>query len=248
MFEATVAKDRLESFLEPISALTDECRLRLGEDGIAVSAVDGANVAMVDVELGADAFEHYDADGAVIGLPLARFEDIVGMAPSNALVRLELTDASGRLDIAFHRVDYSCALLDTDAIREDPDAPDLELPAEVGIEGGEIVRAVSLAGFVADHVRFGVDEGAATFFADADGDTDDIHIEHVSDELRALTAAEVQSIFSIDYLDDIAATVPKDAAVTLELGDSMPMRLAFEFAEDDGAAEFLLSPRVQGEA
>ena len=52
--------------LDPVSALVDDCKIRLNEDGLSIRAVDHANVGMVDMSLAKSAFESYEADGGVI--------------------------------------------------------------------------------------------------------------------------------------------------------------------------------------
>lgn len=52
----------------------DDCKLRIHDDRWAITAVDPANVGMVNVTIHADAFDAYDVHGETpieIGLPLA---------------------------------------------------------------------------------------------------------------------------------------------------------------------------------
>ena len=247
MFEAIIQKDRLESLLEPVSALVDECKIHLGEEGVSISAVDASNVALVDVQLDAAAFESYETDGGVIAVHLDRLEAVVANADAGALVRLELNEETRKLEIAFDRVDFELALLDPDAVREEPELPDLDLPATAGVEGRHLDQAVTLTSMVADHLVLGVDATAGVFYASCDGDTDTVHIEHPGDELRVLSGGEARSLFSLDYLADIESTIDKDAEVTLRLGEELPAKIGFQIADAHGDCEFMLSPRVEAE-
>lgn len=247
MFEAIIQKGRLESLLEPVSAIVDECKIHLGDGGVTITAVDASNVALVDVQLDAEAFEAYEADGGVIAVNINRLEDVVGEADGGALVQLRLDDETRKLEIAFDRVDFELALLDPETVRDEPELPDLDLPATVGLEGRHLAQAVKLTSMVADHLVLGVDTTAGVFYVRSEGDTDQVHIEHPGDELRALTPADVESLFSLEYLDDIQTTIPKEAEVTLRLGEAMPLKLDFQIAEAYGDCEFMLSPRLEGE-
>jgi len=58
-FSMTVQADRLQSALDPVTALVSEAKIRTGEDGLSITAVDPANVGMVDMELSAGACATY---------------------------------------------------------------------------------------------------------------------------------------------------------------------------------------------
>jgi proliferating cell nuclear antigen len=227
--------------------LVDECKIRLDEEGLTIRAVDPANVGMVDLELSETAFESYETDGGVIGVNLDRLEDIVGMADSGQLVHLELDEETRKLHIQLDGLEYTLALIDPDSIRQEPDLPDLDLAAEIVIEGKDIARAVKAADMVSDHIALGVDADAEEFFVEAEGDTDDVHLELGREDLIDLTAGEARSLFSLDYLKDMNKAIPKDAEVTMELGEEFPVKMHFDFAEGDGHVTFMLAPRIQSE-
>ncbi|MFT4885168.1 MAG: proliferating cell nuclear antigen [Natronomonas sp.] len=202
---------------------------------------------MVDLELSAAAFESYETDGGVIGVNLDRLEDIVGMADSDQLIHLELDEETRKLHISLDGLEYTLALIDPDSIRQEPDLPDLDLSAEIVIEGKDIARAVKAADMVSDHIALGVDPDAEEFYVDAEGDTDDVHLELGRDDLIDLTAGEARSLFSLDYLKDMNKAIPKDAEVTMELGQEFPVKMHFDFAEGDGHVTFMLAPRIQSD-
>ncbi|WP_178915810.1 DNA polymerase sliding clamp [Natronomonas gomsonensis] len=247
MFKAIVSADTLGDALDSVSVLVDECKIRLDEEGLTIRAVDPANVGMVDLELSERAFESYETDGGVIGVNLDRLEDIVGMADAGQLVHLELDEETRKLHIQLDGLEYTLALIDPDSIRQEPDLPDLDLAAEIVIEGKDIARAVKAADMVSDHIALGVDADAEEFFVEAEGDTDDVHLELGREDLIDLTAGEARSLFSLDYLKDMNKAIPKDAEVTMELGEEFPVKMHFDFAEGDGHVTFMLAPRIQSE-
>jgi proliferating cell nuclear antigen len=247
MFKAIVSADTLGDALDSVSVLVDECKIRLDEEGLTIRAVDPANVGMVDLELSETAFESYETDGGVIGVNLDRLEDIVGMADSGQLVHLELDEETRKLHIQLDGLEYTLALIDPDSIRQEPDLTDLDLAAEIVIEGKDIARAVKAADMVSDHIALGVDADDEEFFVEAEGDTDDVHLELGREDLIDLTAGEARSLFSLDYLKDMNKAIPKDAEVTMELGEEFPVKMHFDFAEGDGHVTFMLAPRIQSE-
>jgi proliferating cell nuclear antigen len=245
MFNAIVRADTLQATLDSVGVLVDECKIHLDDGGLEIRAVDPANVGMVDLSLDASAFESYEADGGVIGVNLVRLKDIAGMADSDQLVQLELDEQTRKLHISIDGLEYTLALIDPESIREEPDLPDLDLPAQIVIEGRDIDRAVTAADMVSDHIELGVDEDAELFYVDAEGDTDDVHLELGVDDLIDLVVGPASSLFSLDYLQDMNRAIPKDAEVTMELGDEFPVKLHFEIAEGNGSVTYMLAPRIQ---
>jgi len=247
MFKAIVSASTLRDALDSVSVLVDECKVRLNEDGLSIRAVDPANVGMVDLSLDSTAFESYEADGGVIGVNLARLEDIAGMGNAGDLVHLELDEETRKLHIRIDGLSYTLALIDPDSIRQEPDIPDLDLPAQIVVEGNQLDRGITAADMVSDHINLRVDEDAETFHIEAEGDTDDVDFEMGSDDLIALEAGPADSLFSLDYLKDMNKAIPGDAEVTVELGQEFPVKLHYEFAEGLGNVTFMLAPRIQSD-
>ncbi|MXR40185.1 DNA polymerase sliding clamp [Halobaculum sp. WSA2] len=247
MFKAIVSASTLRDALDSVSVLVDECKIRLNEDELAIRAVDPANVGMVDLTLEAAAFESYEADGGVIGVNLNRLEDIAGMADSGDLIQLELDEETRKLHIHIEGLSYTLALIDPDSIRQEPDIPDLDLPAEIVVEGAQIARGITAADMVSDHIRLRVDEAEEAFFIEAEGDTDDVDLRLDREDLIDLQAGPADSLFSLDYLKDMNKAIPKDAEVRVELGEEFPVKLHYEFGEGMGQVTYMLAPRIQSE-
>ncbi|TKX79064.1 DNA polymerase sliding clamp, partial [Halorubrum sp. SD626R] len=164
MFKAIVGASTFQDALDSVSVLVDECKIRLNEEELSIRAVDPANVGMVDLTLEAAAFESYEADGGVIGVNLARLEDIAGMANSGDLIHLELDEETRKLHIEIDGLSYTLALIDPDSIRQEPDIPDLDLAAEIVVEGAQIGRGITAADMVSDHIRLRFDESDEAFY------------------------------------------------------------------------------------
>jgi proliferating cell nuclear antigen len=247
MFKAIVGASTLQDAFDSVSVLVDECKIRLNEDALSIRAVDPANVGMVDLTLEAAAFESYDADGGVIGVNLARLEDIAGMAGSGDLIHLELDEETRKLHIEIDGLSYTLALIDPESIRQEPDIPELDLPAEIVVEGAQLDRGVTAADMVSDHIRLRVAEADEAFLIEAEGDTDDVDLELAREDLIALTAGPADSLFSLDYLKDMNKAIPGDAEVTVELGEEFPVKLHYGFGEGLGQVTFMLAPRIQSD-
>ncbi|ERG95863.1 DNA polymerase sliding clamp [Haloquadratum walsbyi] len=247
MFKAIVSASTLQDALDSVSVLVDECKIRLNEGELAIRAVDPANVGMVDLALDTAAFESYTADDGVIGVNLSKLEDFIGMASGDQLIELELDEETRKLNIQMDGLSSTLALIDPDSIRQEPDIPDLDLAAEIMLEGAQLDRGIKAADMVSDHVRLRVAPDTEAYHIEAQGDTDDVDFKLDTEDLIALTAGEADSLFSLDYLKDMNKAIPKDAEVTIELGQEFPVKVHYGIAEGYGEITYMLAPRIQSD-
>ena len=124
------------------------------------------------------------------------------------------------------------------------DIPDLDLPADVAFEGSELSRAVTAADLVGDHVSLAADADEQTFTVSAEGDTDDVEVVLGNDELATAEVPEaVESLYSLDYLEDMARPIGSDVIVSFRLGSEMPVK--FRYTNGEASVEHLLAPRIE---
>jgi proliferating cell nuclear antigen len=239
---ATVEAGPFRAALDAVDALVEECVLHAGPDGVAVDAQDPATVALVSLDLPADAFEHYEADGTPLGVDLGRLGDVAGMADRDGTVRMAYDAETRTLDLRVDELAYTLGLVDPDAIRSAPDV-DYEdhLTATVTIQGHEFAHAVRATDMVADHCALGVAPDEKHLYAAAEGDVDSVRIEHPAEDCETFEAADAHSLFSTTYLDAMARVVPDDELVRLRLGEEAPLELSFDLA--GGSVTYYLAPR-----
>jgi proliferating cell nuclear antigen len=249
-FEAAIEASHLQQLLDIVMAVVEECRFHLGADALYIRAVDPANVAMTDIAVSPDVFETYDSSGGTIGLDLDRLNEVLGLASKGDLIQFALDPQTRKLAITIDAIDVTLALLNPQTIRHEPDLPELDLPATVGIEGQDIDRAVTAADMVADHLRVGVDPTPGCFRTEASGDTDDVRfeIDRADCELfESSTTEAVESVYSLEYLKELAKPLPADASITVGLGTEFPLDLRFDAVEETIDGRFLLAPRLESD-
>ena len=244
-FQAAIQGGTIKTVLKTLRAIVDEARIHIDENGISMRAVDPANVAMDDLELTAAAFESYDATPGVIGVDLDRFADAVSMANKGDLVQLSLDQQTRKLLIHVDGVKFTMACLNPKTIRTEPEIPDLDHPAEVTISRSALDRGAKAADMVSDHIKFTMNDAPEQFSVEAEGDTDDVSLEIDSEELEDVTAADVEALFSLDYLKDLVRTIPKGTAVTMRFGTDLPVIMAYELADGEGQVQRMLAPRIR---
>ena len=248
-FSATVDADVLLDALAPISALVSECKIHTEANALEITAVDPANVGMGDIKLDAGAYAHYEGDGGTLGVNLDRLEEVLGMADSGDMVQFELNDETRKLEIVIGGLEYTLALIDPDSIRQEPDIPDLDLPATYVFEGSELDRAVTAADLVSDHISV-AGKSEDELVISADGDTDDVVVTIGDDDLlsgRHEGDAPVRSLFSLDYLENMVGPIGKETDVSLLIGDEVPMTLRYSMHSGDVQVVNCLAPRIQSD-
>ena len=248
---AIIKTDPLAQFIDNATALMAEAKIHLNPDGIELRGVEPANVGMIHESLSEDAFESYDFDGGVIGVNLERLSDAIGMAGSDDLVQLTLDHETRKLVIESGGMEFTMALIDTDSIRSEPDVPDIDdrLTATLVCEAAELQRAEKAADLCSKHIAFGASVDDEEFYAEADGDTDDVRVTWERDEAGEGSAVndDAHSLFSLDYLKDMLKPLDTNGDVELDIGDSVPMFLDATFADGDGELTFMLAPRIESD-
>jgi len=245
MFKATIDADVLKDSIESLSVLVDEARFRISPEGIAVKAVDPANVAMVTLDMAASAFDEFNANDCEIGMDLTKISDILGVTEKTDKVVIELDEMSQKLSIHMTDLSYTVSLLDPSTIRADPRIPQLDLPVKVVLNGKDMRRAVKAAEKISDHMLFGVE--GETFYMEAEGDTDRMRLEMARDQLIDLKPEDAHSLFSLDYLTDIIKPVAKSNEVVLEFGLDFPIKISTSIANGAGKVGYLLAPRIESD-
>lgn len=246
MFAATIDPVDLENALEPVSALVDECKMRITEDGVSVTAVDPANVGMVALDIPSSVFETYEAREHTIGLPLERFLDIISLFATeegSEPVRIKLDEETRELLLECGGLDYTLTLTDPGTIRQEPDIPDLDLAVEVTLPGEEFNRAINACSMVAEYLHLGT-TSAGAFYVRAKGDADSVDVKLSSEELVDFDGEQADSLFSVEYLQDMEGPIPDSTPVTLGIGPDFPALIHFELVDRQASVKYVLAPRI----
>jgi proliferating cell nuclear antigen len=228
-FYATIETLRFKRLLRAVSAIVEECRIYLEPEGLAIQAVDGANVAMIDLSASAEVFEFYDASGGVIGVDIGHLYEVARMADASDHLHFRLDQETRKLHVRIKELEYTLGIIDPDTIRQEPDLPELEFAAELTLSKDEFARTVKAADMVADETLFSVDEVEEQFIVEANGDADTMRYELDADELAALHTAIDQEVESQEQDED---ETKGDSNQTEDDSDDEPGVVASVFSLD----------------
>jgi proliferating cell nuclear antigen len=245
MFKAKVKAEVLKTVLDAVQTLVDEAKIQCTAEGISLKAVDPAHVAMVELSLGKGAFEEFKADELEMGIDLDKLKDILKLAGSGDTIGLEYKEDTHRLVFTIGHLTRRMSLVDTSSMT-DPKVPNLNLPSKVTLAAGELQQGIKASEAVSDHIAL-VAEGDK-FELQADGDTDQVNLTLDGDALIKIEAAEQsRSLYSLDYLANMAKVVKAGDAITLNLGTDYPVKMEFDIADGHGHITYLLAPRIESE-
>lgn len=249
-FKACVDADDLSTVLEAAHALVEECKLRITEDGLGIAAVDPSNVAMVDLDGTHQLFASLDVEAAsTLGIDLDRVINTLGLF--DGLVTLSKNDRGDRLVLNDGRLEATVGLVDTDAIRDEPDLPDLDLAGDVLLEAGELASIITAGTIVApnEFVTFTAHEGGVR--AEAVGDLDDVTLDLAphDDAVVEFDAPDGEHVTMIDlgFLSDIAKPLPGDVRTRLRWGDEYPLKVHYVIGDGLATVEYMIAPRVDAQ-
>ncbi len=245
MFKAKLKGDVLKEVIKVVSTLVDEVKLNITNEGIALKAVDPAHVAMVDLELGKDAFEELDASDCELGIDIDKIKEVLSLAKAGDVLDINHDEEHNKLVIHIENITRHMSLVDTMGM-SDPKMPSLNLPAKIKIAAGELNQGIKASESISNHIALLANpEG---FELSSQGDTDSVSLKLRKDLLLALECTEpVRSLFSLDYFSNMIRSVPSAGVVNLSIGQDYPAKMDFDIAEGHGKVTYLLAPRIENE-
>jgi len=247
MFRISIKGIYLKELMNVLTAMVDEGKLNITQEGISVRAVDPANVAMVAVNLEKEAFESFYATDGVIGIDLTKLSSFTDDTTNEDVVELELDEVAHKLKILVRGLTYTMSLLDPNNIRKEPKMPELDLPVNILLNGTDFKYGMKACEKVGDYIYFAMDLDKSEFNISAAGDTDDVVLRIPIEASRITKISNAKAMFASDYLTKIQKLVEKTTDLKIVMGTDYPIKLSFPIAEGKGRVEYMIAPRVEAE-
>ncbi len=245
MFKAEIKSETLKGLVNIISTLIDEVKFTIDQDGMSLKAVDPAHVAMIELNVGAKAFESYSASETEIGLDLDKVKSVLKLAGSGDIITMEQDETQGRLVFKIGNITRRMNLVDTSSM-SDAKVPQLTLSAKIGISIDQLQKGIRAAESISDHISLKADpEG---FELSCEGDTDYASLRVDKGDLVSLDASTpVCSLFPLDYFSNLVKAVPSGTEVVIELDNDYPVRMLFGLANGEANVCYFLAPRIESD-
>ncbi len=224
-----------------ISELVTEVRIKVNKEGMSLTAVDPATVAMVYFNIPADLFSQFNVEkDETLGVNLNDLKSILrrcGMGGSLVLEKEENVLKIGIRDRI--RRDFTLALIDVEG--DERELPQWEFKSVIKMDSQAFVDAIEDCLVVSDACAFIAQPNK--FIIEAKG----LHsskIEFTSDEAE-IYADNSTARFSLEYLSKFIKGAKLSSKTEINFSDNHPMRINFPTGKV--LLSFILAPRVEQE-
>ncbi|MCK9322418.1 MAG: DNA polymerase sliding clamp [Candidatus Methanomethylophilaceae archaeon] len=245
MFKAEIKSETLKGLVSIISTLIDEVKFTVNSDGMSLKAVDPAHVAMIELNIGAKAFESYSATETEIGVDLDKVKSVIKLAGPGETIIMEQDEGQGRLVFKIGNITRRMNLIDTSCMN-DPKVPQLTLSANIGILVDQLQKGIRAAESISDHIALKADSEG--FELSCEGDTDFASLRVEKAALESLKAdSKVCSLYPLEYFSNLIKAIPSGTIVNIELDDDYPVKLVFKLANGESTVSYFLAPRIESD-
>jgi proliferating cell nuclear antigen len=243
MFEVDIKVDTLKSVFSILTPIVGEIKLTADEEGWKIKAVDPAHVAMVDLIISKEAFDKYDVEPMELGLNVERMLEHLKSAKSDDLVSMNL-DKDNRLVVSMSNLTLKMPLVDASGF-SDPKVPNLQLPVGLKLNSGELQKGLKVSASISDYITFDCSEDKLVMTSSEDLSSMTLELSKGTEYEEINFEKPAKSSFSLDYFTQLMKGVGPNRDISLNLGNSYPLKMDFDFAEGKGHARYLLAPRIE---
>ena len=236
--------DNPKIFSEIISIISEmvlEVRIKVNNEGLSITAIDPANVAMILFKLPADAFSELEVEKEeVLGVSLDNLKAVLRRVKAGSVLAMEKEENMLKIIIQDKiRKEFSLALIDVEG--DEKPIPNLNFVSKIEMTSVDFSEAIEDCNVVADSCSFV--SAPDNFVIQGKGNLNSFKSEF-SDEVN-IQAEEATSKYSLEYLQKMIKGTKLTDKVVLNFGNDYPLKL--EFNTPKISLSFILAPRVETE-
>ena len=231
----------LSDIISIISELVTEVKIKVTKEGMSLTAIDPANVAMVHFKMPSELFSEFHVDNQeILGLNLENLKAVLRRCNPGSSLTMEKQDNVLKLSI-YDRIrrDFNLALIDIDL--EEKSLPEWQFDSIIKLNSDSLVEVIEDCSVVSD---------ACTFIASPEKFTVEafgLHsakVEFSSDEAEIYSGSS-SARFSLEYLNKFIKGAKISNKAHLSFSNNHPMRL--DFPTGNVMLSFVLAPRIEQE-
>ncbi len=241
MFTAIILDTKAwKNSIDAIAALIDEGTLQISKEGLKLRAMDPSQIALVDFELKASAFEKYTVEKPIsVGVDFSELLKITKRLRTEDKIELSLDK---RLNMIFRgETTRSFSLSIIESTSSPPKEPIVDFTAEVKIGANTLKEALKDAELVSNHVALVIGD---SFGIKADGDTGSVDIKFPEGNILSKDVKkEARSVFALDQLNNLLRASDIQSIIILKMRTDAPVKI--EYAIGEGRVLYYLAPRIE---
>ncbi|MBW6442432.1 proliferating cell nuclear antigen (pcna) [Patescibacteria group bacterium] len=230
----------LSRVVEIISDLVTEVRIKFNESGLSITAMDPANVSMVNFILPKKSFSVFESGEETLGINLDNLKKILKRCNPRSTLTMEKKENILNIQI-YDRIKRSFNLSLIDIGTEDKEMPALEFSSRVELSSQDFLDSIEDCLVVSDVASFIIKDG--NFILEAKGLNS--AMSKFSEDEAKIQAENCKSRYSLEYLQKFIKASKLVDKTVLRFANDHPLRIDIknEFME----LYFLLAPRVETE-
>ena len=224
-----------------ISELVTEVRLKVDKEGMSLTAVDPANVAMTYFKIPSDLFSEFQVENPeVLGLNLTNLKSVLRRCKPGSALTLETSENSLKLGIIDRiKRDFILALIDIEG--EEKELPEWEFDSIIKIDSQALTEVIEDCSVVSDACSLIAEPDK--FIIEASG-MHSSRAEFSTDEVE-IHSGTSSSRYSLEYLTKFIKGAKISTHATINFSKDHPMRLNFQTG--NVLLSFVLAPRIEQE-
>ncbi len=235
--------------ISAISSLVNEVTMRVDKNMLEILAMDPANVAMVIFHMVSAAFMEYDVKKEeYLTVSLDNLNQILRRAKPSDTMHIELDEKKGRLMIKLvgeSSRTFHIALLDSS--HREQKIPELNFPAKVEMSSAVFNDSMEDMNVTAESVLFSASENS--FVMKSESKFSSAKVELTTDDSTTIKldkASNVESKYSLEYLNKIAKGSKLADNVLVQFGNEYPLKIDYKVI-DKLNLSIILAPRVMND-
>ncbi len=232
----------LADIVSIISELVTEVKLKVSKEGLSVTAIDPANVAMVYFKLPSDLFSQFELQNDdILGINLENLKAVLRRCQLGSSLTLSKQDNTLQLGIQDKvKRDFTLSLIDLDV--EEKELPVWEFKSVIKMPSDSFVEVVEDCSVVSDACTFIAEPNK--FTVEAKGPLNSARAQFSSDEVEIHSDFSTAR-FSLEYLNKFIKGAKISSNVSINFSDNHPMRV--NFPTGNVMLSFILAPRIEQE-
>lgn len=222
-----------------ISELVTEVKIHINNEGMSLTAVDPANVAMIYFKLPAELFTEFNVEKPeVLGINLDNLKAVLRRCKMGSSLTLSRHENTLKLGIQDRiKRDFALALIDIDS--EDKTLPEWDFESLIKINSESLVEVIEDCSVVSDACTFVAEPNR--FIVEASG-LNSARAEFSADELE-IHSGNSTSRYSLEYLSKFIKGAKISSKATINFSTNHPLRI--NFLTGNVILSFILAPRVE---
>ena len=234
----------LTKIIEIIFELVTEVRIKVNEQGMSITAMDPANVSMVNFKISKDAFSQFETDDEVLGINLENLKQILKRCGVKSSLTLEKEENMLKFQIQDRiKRNFTLNLIDVDSedIDFDEKTSKMEFSSLVELDSSDLIASIEDCGIVADSCSFIIENGK--FIIEAKS-LNSARSEFSETEAK-MQAENCKAKFSLEYLQKFMKGAKLCEKTILHFAEDHPLKV--DFKDSNMELNFILAPRVENE-